>query len=422
MSRQPLICIDARLLEGSAGGIQQVVIGLAQGLSALEGPEAYAFAVVEGSAGWLEPWLKGPCKALPVKAPLMRSLAWARRQMPGWLLRHVHSDALLAFRKARLAASPGVAEAAGADLVHFIHQSAYVTTLPSIYQPHDLQHLHLPDFFSPREIEKRELLYRAYCQQAVYAPVMSHWGRRDLMAQYGLPGEKVPVVPWGSVVSNYPRPEESFLNGLRQRWALTEPFFLYPAQTWPHKNHLGLMQALKVMKDRQGRAPMVACPGGPRPHQAVVMAEAKRLGLGQNLRFLGYVSPAELRGLYHLATAMVFPSLFEGWGLPLTEAMAEGLPMACSTATCMPEQVGDAALLFDPQDPESMADAMQQILDNPALRQELAKRGGARVQRFDWQATARSFRALYRKALGLPLSDEDRDLLAKAFSSDPHGA
>jgi glycosyltransferase involved in cell wall biosynthesis len=129
------------------------------------------------------------------------------------------------------------------------------------------------------------------------------------------------------------------------------------------------------------------------------------------MRFVGYVSPLDLRCLYRLARFLVFPSLFEGGGMPVFEAFAAGVPVACSNVTCLPRQAGDAALLFEPRDRAAMADALVRTWGDGALRSDLVRRGRDRVARFTWDRTARIYRAHYRQIAGRTLGEEDRALL-----------
>jgi glycosyltransferase involved in cell wall biosynthesis len=138
----------------------------------------------------------------------------------------------------------------------------------------------------------------------------------------------------------------------------------------------------------------------------------RELGLESSSRFPGFVTPLELRGLYELATGLVFPSRFEGWGLPVCEAFSAGLAVASSNATSLPDLVGDAGLLFDPDDAEQMANRIWELWDDPELRSTLAERGRRRAESFSFDRTARLFRAQYRRLAGRPATEEDRILLA----------
>lgn len=412
------VCINAQLLDGSPGGVQQVVIGLAQGFSALaDGEERYLFRTYADHADWLRPFVAGPGRIWesgraprPPGAGLPPPLrAGLKALVNGPLLWRLNAR-----RKGRLAADDGSCARAGVEVVHFPFQDGFLTGLPTIFQPHDLQHLAMPENFTRAENRRRELVYRPLCAQAWASVVMTRWGKRDLVRRYGLPAERVAVVPPGVVTNGYPQPTDADLAALRRRLELTGDFLFYPAHTFPHKNHARLFEALAIVRAAGVPAGLV-CSGGEGDCHARLQAQVRRLGLGDAVRFAGYVSPLEVVGLYRLARALVFPSLHEGWGLPLAEAMALGLPVACSDATCIPEQVGDAALIFDPLEPRSIAAAMTRIWSDDALRAELSAKGKARAAGLTWTRAARTFRALYRKAAGRASGEGDEALLEEAF-------
>ena len=156
----------------------------------------------------------------------------------------------------------------------------------------------------------------------------------------------------------------------------------------------------------------LVCTGGHKEPYAVLERRNGEVHLGTQVRFLGYVEDSQLAALYAHAVALVFPSRFEGWGLPAKLAFAHGLPVACSSATVLPEVAGGAALMFDPDDPAEIAAAINRLWIDEDLRADLIDRGHARAASLSWDRTARTFRALYRRVAGRMLSDEDRDLLA----------
>ena len=220
------------------------------------------------------------------------------------------------------------------------------------------------------------------------------------------------MVPGASVLPEYPEPTRGDLDRIRSQLALPEAFLLYPAQTWPHKNHLRLLDALALLRDRIGEPVPVVCPGRQSGDFAAIEGRARELGLAESVCFPGFVGSLEIRGLYELARGLVFPSLFEGWGLPICEAFSAGLPVAASTATSLPDLVGDAALLFDPGSAEQIAAAIERLWTEPELRRDLAERGRERGARFSFDHTARLFRAHYRRVGRRSLSEQDRILLA----------
>ena len=406
LSRPLRVCIDARLGEGRFGGVEQLVIGLAAGLSRLDdGDGEYLFLTLPEHDEWLRPYLGGPCRVLhPHRGHLSRrSRAVAR----GLLERLPGIGLSFAVRP-----SDGTVERAGADIIHFPFQDAFITDVPSIYQPHDLQHLHLPDLFSPWVRARRERVYRTHSSRAALVVAMTSWGKRDFVANHDLPPEKVTVVPGGSVLREYPPPTDRDLGDLRSRLSLPESFLLYPAQTWPHKNHERLLEALASIRDEHGVSVTLVCPGKQTGDYRQIQDLIGRLGLQSLTRFPGFVTALELRGLYELATGLIFPSRFEGWGLPICEAFDAGLPVASSTATGLPDVVGDAGLLFDPESTDQIADAVKRIWTDEELRRSLAERGRERSQLFSWDHTARLFRAHYRRIGGRSLAEEDRILLA----------
>jgi glycosyltransferase involved in cell wall biosynthesis len=412
------VCIDARILSGTLGGVEQFVIGLAHGLSRLgDGDEEYLLLALPGADDWLKPYVGGACRLLH-STGATRQPAWSRRLRVPPFARAAARKVLSPLVNRRAADglppphSDGTAERAGARLLHFPTQGAFLTELPSIYHPWDLQHLHLPQFFTPEAIRARERSYRAFCEQASMVAVASEWHARDVMSHYNLPAEKVRVVPAAPVLSAYAPPTEEDLRAAREKFSLTEDFIFYPAQTWAHKNHLALLDALALLRDREGlRVPLV-CSGKLNDFYTRIEERARALGLADQIKFLGFVSTTELQALYRSCRLVVFPTKFEGFGMPLMEAFLAGAPVAASNVTSLPEQAGDAALLFDPDNTGEMATAVRRLWTDDALRRALAGRGRERVSLFTYERTARLFRAHYRRLAGRELNEEDRALLA----------
>ena len=407
------ICLDGRLVSESGGGVAQVVIGLASGLSKLpNGEEEYFFLTDADKDEWLRPYIHGPCRILPgPPAPRGRTKVWLAKRAP--LLRDLYHQVsyLGGSRSITIEESDGTVERAKIDVMHFPFQGAFLTDIPSIYQPHDLQHLHLPQFFSRRERMRREVLYRAFCAKAQIVAAMSSWARSDLIRQYGLGAEKVVVVPGAPALGAYPTPGRTDLSALVDKFGLPDAFLFYPAATWPHKNHLGLLRALSILRDQHAQRVQLVCTGLQNGFFSEIERQVRNLKLQDQVRFLGFVTPLDLYCLYVLCRCVVFPSRFEGFGLPVIEAQLAGAPVACSSLTSLPEVTGDAAITFDPEKPKEIAEATLRVWRDETLRRTLVERGRTNVARFSWDRTARIFRAHYRRLANRPLTDEDRTLI-----------
>ena len=405
------IVIDARLVSGRHGGVEQVIVGLAHGLSILAGDEQYLFICDEGHSDWLEPYVSGPCSIVSSAPPLKNRLA---RKLPALaaLRRRMKRSLAGDAGPAPVPSSDGTAERLGADVVHF-PRDGFLTGIPSIYHPHDLQHVHLPGFFSEAERRQRDLWYRSLADQAAVVSVTSEWGKRDLVQHLGVPPEKIAVVPLAPALAAY---GESFTQTQNDcvlaAKGIVRPYALLPAQTWPHKNHVRLVHAIRKLSDR-GMDVDLVCTGTLNENFPKIREAVAESSLQGQIRFLGYVTAGELQALYAGARCLVMPTLFEaagGFG-PIAEAFLAGVPVACSNVTSLPEQVGDAALLFDPLDEDAIASALGALWSDGELRATLAERGRANVSRVSWDRVARTFRAHYRRLAGRPLEVEDVALL-----------
>lgn len=412
------VVVDARLVSGQAGGVEGVVLGLARGLSQLDGPDEFLFLALDGETAWLEPSVGGPVRIARGPAAPTRRAATAPTPRPGSVGRVIRRlrRAVAAPRASETPSLPGpdpVAAALRPDVVHLPIQRGFLTDVPSIYHPHDLQHVHLPEFFTPGQIAWRERWYGELCRRAAMVAVVSEWTRRDVLEHFGLAPDRVRVVPLAPPLAAS-APTDAERREIRARLRLPERYVLYPAQTWPHKNHLRLLEALASLRRERGiDVPLVAT-GRQTEHFPTLAAAATSLGVADLVTWTGFLEPVELQTIFDGATAVVIPTLFEAASGPLWEAFAAGVPAACSNVTSLPEQAGDAALVFDPLDVGAIADAVAALWQDPDLRARLVARGRARVAELSWERTARIFRAHYRRLARVALTDEDRALIGPA--------
>jgi glycosyltransferase involved in cell wall biosynthesis len=273
---------------------------------------------------------------------------------------------------AAAAARPGPLRARlrDADVVHF----PLTLQIPPVDQPtvvtlHDVQHLDLPALFGRGERAFRSIVWHRSVRRARLVVVPSTFVRDRAVARLGLDPSSIRVVHSGV-------DHERFTPAETRR----EEFLLYPARRWPHKNHERLFEAFALLRREWPTLRLVLTGGG---HSANVP---------EGVEARGHVSPDELVDLYRRAGALVFPSLYEGFGQPPLEAMACGCPVACSTAGSLPEVVDDAARLFDPNDADAIAAAVRDVLAAP---DEWTRRGLAHAARFSWDETARGHDAVY---------------------------
>jgi glycosyltransferase involved in cell wall biosynthesis len=213
------------------------------------------------------------------------------------------------------------------------------------------------------------------------------------------------VVPWGSVFDADRHPSVDETQVTVRKYNLPGHFFFYPAVTWPHKNHENVIRALGILKEKHSRTPDIVFTGTSTDFRPTLDQIARKLGVTEQLHFLGFVAPAELQAIYHAATAMVYASRFEGFGLPILEAFQAGLPVLSSSASVLPEIARDGALYFNPDSPAELASLMESMLDKHELRQELIEKGTRVLSQYSFSNTVASFQALYERTALLPSYD-----------------
>ena len=407
------VAIDARILPGVTGGVAVAVKTLLQGLGELlDSDEQYTIIVDRAEQqAWITSFL-GPNQRVvlspkPVHGRAERLTLRVFRPLARYLRATVDRRVW-----PEVPVSTGFHESLGCDVLHFPTQGFILCAMPTIYNPHDLQHLVYPQFFSPQTLAWRETVYPAGCRFAQTVVVGSQWVKEDVVRRYGIDPGKVQVIPEAAPTQTSTEPGPSDLSRVKATYNLRQPFALFPGVTWPHKNHLQLFRALAHLRDERGITLRLVCTGARySPYWPRIEAELRELSLSDQVQFLGYVSETDLRALFGLAACLVLPSLYEASSLPIFEAWLDGLPVACSNATALPEQVRDAAILFDPTDTKAIADALLTATTDQDTQRALRGRGYQRVKDFDVLRTAKAYRAVYRRTAGARLTEEDRWLL-----------
>jgi glycosyltransferase involved in cell wall biosynthesis len=252
----------------------------------------------------------------------------------------------------------------------------------------DLQHVYYPRFFTREELRHRRRFYKSSCGAATRIMAISGFTGKTVVENYGVDPARV-VVTWLAVGASFvPGLEAGRVREARRRYGLPDRYFFYPANFWPHKNHSRLLDALASLRNRgMAGLSLVLCGAGLDDRSAAGLKE--KLAAAEGVKMLGYLPREDLPAVYAGADFMVYPSLFEGFGIPLIEAMAMGCPVAASNAASVPEVVGDAGLIFAPMDTEAMATAISRMHADEPLRRTLAARGIERARLFSRDETAR---------------------------------
>lgn len=251
--------------------------------------------------------------------------------------------------------------------------------IPSVCTVYDLQYLAYPQFFSIEDRVQRESAFLDACRNATLLAAISDYTREAAMRHGPVDPQRIRTIH----LRLARRAAEGDAGELLRRWGLArQRYLIYPANFWSHKNHEMLLVAFAAARARIDGDVKIVLTGAGANRQAAIVEGARRMGLADRVVCTGFLPTDELLRLMANAAGLIFPSLYEGFGLPVTEAMALGVPVACSDATALPEIAGGAALLFDPRVPAQVADAIVALLQDEALRQRLRAAGELRAAHF----------------------------------------
>lgn len=270
--------------------------------------------------------------------------------------------------------------------------------IPTLLTVHDLSFVHYPHVYTPPLIKYLNSVVPWSVERATHVLADSAATQRDLMALWGVPESKITVLYSGVDMRFHPVGDAARLTAVRQRYGLGQrPYILTVGTVQPRKNYQMLIRAFAPIAQRQNHNLVIA--GGKGWLYDDILAEVHTQGLVGRVLFTEFVDDADLPALYSGASLFTFPSLYEGFGLPLLEAMACGVPVISSDASCLPEVAGDAAVLLPPHDQGAWTEAMQSLLDNPVDCAQLVASGYAQAKRFSWERAGRRLLTTYRRLL-----------------------
>jgi glycosyltransferase involved in cell wall biosynthesis len=288
----------------------------------------------------------------------------------------------------------------GLDLLHGLaFVSPLIVACRTAVTVYDLSFVRFPELFHGANAAYLRLFTCLSCRAAERVMAISYSTRDDVVRSYGVPATRIDVAYPGVDPAFRPLPRrlvESFCH----KQGLPETFILHVGTLEPRKNHITLLKALAHLSIKGSQSGIqLVCVGGRGWFYDEIYAAVERLGLQEQVRFCGYVRAEELPLWYNAATLLAYPSLYEGFGMPVLEAMRCGTPVITSNVSSLPEAAGKAGLLVAPDDVEGLAEAMRSVLTDEERRQALSEAGRAQAAGFTWERAARETVAAYRKIL-----------------------
>ena len=393
------------LAGGDNGGAKPLALELLRRLAVVAAPCEFVLLTNATSHAELAsldaPNVRRLCVTQPAAAPTvsvrraLQARAVLARLLPEPALRRL--AAWYAGRTATPPANPLVRRLA-ADLLFcpFTGALFYDPAIPVVSLVHDLQYLAYPEFFDPADRAERDRHFRQVCQVAARIVCVSEFTRAAVLAHSGLPADRVVAIP-SAPHRRLPIPAATPAPGR---------YLLYPANFWRHKNHELLLTAFGIYRAAHPQSDLkLVLTGAPSSRRDELQDAVRRMRLAPWVDFPGYLPDAAFAALLAGAAAMIFPSIFEGFGMPVLEAMAAGVPVLCGNLTSLPEVAGGAALLFDPRRPAAIVAAIERLEADPSLRASLIHRGRRHAAEFlqpeEW---ASRYWAVFQKAAAPPRS------------------
>jgi glycosyltransferase involved in cell wall biosynthesis len=375
------IGIDAHAIGAQQGGNETYITNLIKSLAEIDGDNLYTIYLADAGAAaqWRESFTSRyknfSLRLLPPPTPLVR--------VPVYLTYEL-------FRRP-------------VDVLHVQYTAPPFCRVPVVVTIHDLAFERMPETFTRRGSFQLKLTVRRTAKKAARVATVSEYSRQDLLDIYKLPPEKV-VVTYNGVESSFtPRPSvPNEAEEVRRRFGVSRDFLLAVGSLQPRKNLVRLVRAYaRLRSERQDFKDQLVIVGRKLWLASEIFDEVKRHRWADDVILTGYVADEDLPALYRAARAFVYPSLFEGFGLPPLEAMACGTPVVTSDVSSLPEITGDAALLIDPNDEGALANALIEVVNNDRLRAELREKGIAQAEKFTWRDAAEKTLRLYREAYAI---------------------
>jgi glycosyltransferase involved in cell wall biosynthesis len=368
------IGIDAHAIGSRLGGNETYVRGLLRGLAAVDAATPFDVFVLRSHARDAEVAALPPNfrrHVLAPENPIVR-IPWA---------------------------FPRALRRAECSLVHVQYIAPPRSPCPVVASIHDVAFVRYPEFFTRWErLYLSRLVPRSAARAAAILTLSEH-SKKELIEVYGIPPDKITVTALAPAPSFRPLDRSQAAAFVKERFAVDAPYLLFVGNLQPRKNLVGLLEAFEILREKKNVTHRLIVVGKKTALSGEALARASSPAIRDAITFTGWVSDEELAWLYNAADLFVFPSYYEGFGLPIVEAMACGTPVLASQRAPMPEIAGGAAALVEPSFHDQIAESILVLLRDPFLRPRLAKAGLARAATFSWERAARETLAVYRRVL-----------------------
>ena len=368
------IAIDAHSVGAELGGNESYATNLIEALAEIDQTNLYTLFVTKPAAieRFADRWPNFKVKQTLPHTPLVR--------IPLTLSRELRRNPV--------------------DVLHVQYTAPPFAPCPVVVTIHDLAFEHLPETFNRRSWMQLRLTVRRTARRAAHIITVSEYSRSDISRTYGIPPERITVTPEAAPPNLLPVTNEAELRRIRESYGIQENYILSLCSIQPRKNLVRLIEAYSCLRGVRPKVklPQLVLAGKRGWLDSETFRAAEQNALGKDILFTGYVPERDLAGLYSGAVCFVYPSYFEGFGLPVVEAMQCGVPVIAGNRTSLPEVVGEAGLLFDPFDTQALINALTQVIEDSEFRAALRAKGLERAKQFNWRTTAQLTLGVYQRA------------------------
>ena len=369
------IAIDAHSVGAELGGNESYAINLIEALAEIDQTNLYTLYVTKRAAieRFDRRWPNFKVKQTWPHTPLVR--------IPLTLSRELRRNPV--------------------DVLHVQYTAPPFAPCPVVTTIHDLAFEHLPETFKRRSWMQLRLTVRQTARRAAHIITVSEYSAEDISRTYGIAPQRITVTPEAAPAGFAPVTNETELRRIRESYGINGDYILSLCSIQPRKNLVRLIEAYSCLRGvrPEVKLPQLVLAGKRGWLDSETFRAAERTDLGKEILFTGYVPERDLAGLYSGALCFVYPSYFEGFGLPLVEAMQCGVPVIAGNRTSLPEVLGDAGLLFDPFDTQALVRALTQVIDDSEYRAVLRSKGLERAKKFDWRTTAQLTLGVYERVV-----------------------